>query len=982
MTNSTFAKLAARARLRPWHLALCVLFVGWVPALLVAYLSHTVVSRALEEKITGDAQTLVDSLSKYIDDNVVRTGETMDYYRTLPATAAVLQNAIAQAAATPSPSPSLSASSPSPSPRGSKPQVHSLPPLVRKESANASPAPTAPSVPNAQEWLSGIYYSQTRVDGMFLTDVEGCLLAAVPPVSEETLGEDFASEHWLDGAAKPGESFYVSPVYARPSDGRAVTSTVVAVRDRADKLLGFLGADTLVERMGRRLDTIDIARRRHATPQIIDQNGFPLFTDTLSASSLGRAPAPSELRAAARRGRTGSRQIGATLYTFSPIGKTGWTAVLEESATLAQGSVRDLRRQTFLLVGLLITGSTLAAWLVSFLYRRQLNAALAVEREQIFNEKILANMAIGIALIEPNSDRLLQANASFFSIVRTLGTLPAGLPITRARFGSLGVADVKALHRVLRTGMPFQATEQAVETRDGSTLFLTTELLRLQDSQARTLGVLCLLEDRTADVSMRQELIDANMAKDQFFAQLSHELRTPLSPVVTMVAELERLTGANGDGQHKDGQVTVEDDDEGDTPTQARRALEVIRRNVELEARLIDDLLDITRIRSGKLQLNLQPVDVHRVIELAVEITRQEIAEKGLRLELRLEAARHHALADPARLQQVFWNLIKNSVKFTPAGRQITIRTEDVSAPAPAPDPAEGNGASEPPERIERVGIEVSDEGIGIAPELLGRIFNAFDQGQTAITRKFGGLGLGLAISRAMVEAHGGTLAASSPGTDQGATFRVELDAVNVPAGLLSASANGSTSAGHETKVFVPAQPEILNPVPPAAAASSSPAAGATAPTSSADTTLPATPSAPAVAPRVLLVDDHIDTCTGMKLLLRRRGYDVTLAHTVAEALARAEEASFDLLISDLGLPDATGFDLMRQLRERGGPPGIALSGFGMESDLEKSAQAGFSEHLIKPVNFARLDAAMRQLLAAKPAAAAPDADGAATPSL
>ncbi len=961
--TSAFARLAARTRLRPWHLAFCVLVVGWVPALLVAYLSHTVLSRALEEKITSDAQTLVDSLSKYIDDNVVRTGETMDYYRTLPATMAVLQNAIAPPVATPV------------TPGQKLPPIPSLPPLTRREpavrpngttnGAAASHGASGPApVPGAQEWLSGIFYSQTRVDGMFLTDAEGRLLAAVPPPDEAALGSDYASTHWLAGAEKTEAGFFVSPIYARPSDGRAVTSTVVAIHDRSYNLLGFLGADTLVERMGRRLDTIDIARRRHATPQIIDQNGFPLFTDTLSASPLGRVGAPDPLREAAQGGQSGSRQIGATLYTFSPIGKTGWTAVLEESATLARQSVRDLHRQTFLLVGLLIAGSTLAAWLVSFLYRRQLNAALAVEREQIFNEKILANMAIGIALIEPNSDRLIQANASFFSIVRTLGTLPAGLPITKARFGTLGVADVKTLHRVLRTGMPYQAVEQPVETPDGTMLFLTTELLRLQDSQASTLGVLCLVEDRTADVSMRQELIDANMAKDQFFAQLSHELRTPLSPVVTMVAELERLTaagatapaGLNGhgasngsNGRHADGEP------EEDAPAQARRALEVIRRNVELEARLIDDLLDITRIRSGKLQLNLQPLDVHRVIELAVEITRQELEDKGIRLELELEAEHRFTLADPARLQQVFWNLIKNSVKFTPTGRRITIRTRDVAVEQP-PVIAPETASLENPEAGHRLCIEVTDEGIGIAPELLGRIFNAFDQGQTAITRRFGGLGLGLAISRAMVEAHGGTLTASSPGPDQGATFSVELDTVTVPEGFLEAAGSGS---GHETTVFVPA-PTVAVKQPSTASADASPAPGS-APVTTA-------------APRVLLVDDHIDTCTGMKLLLRRRGYDVTLAHSVSEALARAEEKTFDLLISDIGLPDASGFDLMRQLRARGGPPGIALSGFGMESDLEKSAQAGFSEHLIKPVNFARLDAAMRNLLTtAPPAETKPD---------
>ncbi|MBV9658541.1 MAG: response regulator [Verrucomicrobia bacterium] len=958
MKNSTFGKLVSRARLRPWHLALCVLLVGWVPALVVAYLSHTVVSRTLEERINGDAQTLVDSLSKYVEDNVVRTGETMDYFRTLPATATILQNAAAgngnvapteTGAVAPSATPATT-NAESSSRRNSRRRGGGGPLLTLPSGAHGNGNPAAPAsssqtpatpravpqtnapLPGPQEWLSGIYYSQSRIDGMFLTDAEGRLLAAVPPAGEDVNGRDFASDQWRLGAMRPGESFYVSPVYTRPTDGRLVTSTVVAIHDRTDdRLLGFLGADTLVERMGRRLDTIDITRRRFAMPQLIDQNGFPLFTETLTPSALGRAAAPTPLRAATRRGASGSLQIGATLYTFSPVGKTGWSAVLEESAALTQGPVRNLRAQTYLLVGLIVAGSTLAAWLVSLLYRRQLNAALAVEREQIFSEKILATMATGIALIESNGDRLLQANASFFTIVRSLGTLPPALPVTSARFGSLGIADVAALHRVQRTGTMFQAVEQPVTAPEGQTIFLTTELLRLQDSQARTLGVLCLVEDRTAEVTMRQELIDANTAKDQFFAQLSHELRTPLSPVVTMVAELERLA-------------------DGEAPADARRALEVIRRNVELEARLIDDLLDITRIRSGKLQLNRQVVCVHRVIELAVEITREELAAKQLRLDLQLEAKEHHTIADPARLQQVFWNLIKNSVKFTPAGRRIVIRTCNL----PVENGTSSANGKPPP--ASRLHIEVSDEGIGIAPENLDRIFHAFDQGQSAITRRFGGLGLGLAICRAMVEAHGGRLSAESAGENQGATFRVELM---------------STAA----ELQEPERRLLPNGVAPdgAAPAYHSPSdAAARAASNRADLEMPRLDSNRPPRPlastprRVLLVDDHLDTCLGMKLLLRRRGYEVTIAHTVAEALATAEGGKFDLLISDLGLPDATGFDLMQKLRDRpnGSPPGIALSGFGMESDLAKSAAAGFSEHLIKPVNFERLDAAMRRLLA------------------
>ena len=394
-----------------------------------------------------------------------------------------------------------------------------------------------------------------------------------------------------------------------------------------------------------------------------------------------------------------------------------------------------------------------------------------------------------------------------------------------------------------------------------------------------------------------------------------------------MVAELETVT---------------------DTLPAARQPLEIIRRNVELEARLIDDLLDVTRISRGKLQLNLQTVDVHRTLRLALEICQRDVDEKGLRVEMELGAPAHHVRADPARLQQIFWNLLKNAVKFTPRSKRIVVRSTNVAAATrpratqPAADfvrlpggvaisvpvkelrqentrPVKGPGDEPDPDFI---CVEVVDEGIGVEPQHLRRIFNAFDQGQSSTTQKFGGLGLGLAISKAMVDAHGGHLTVASEGTGKGATFNVELATVPAPA------------------------PEETAPVTPAAAPAG------------------AVPSTDGLGRSVLLVDDHLDTCLGMSRLLKRRGYKVAVAHSVTEALATADGEAFDLLISDIGLPDGTGFDLMSTLRERGGPPGIALSGYGMENDLEKSRDAGFSEHLIKPVTIDRLDDAIRKLLA------------------
>ena len=370
----------------------------------------------------------------------------------------------------------------------------------------------------------------------------------------------------------------------------------------------------------------------------------------------------------------------------------------------------------------------------------------------------------------------------------------------------------------------------------------------------------------------------ANKAKDQFLAVLSHELRTPLMPVLAMLTSLEV---------------------EHSAPDSVRSALEMIRRNVELEARLIDDLLDLTRISKGKLQLNLETVDAHVALKSALEICQAEASSKRLSVKLDLGARQHHICADSARIQQVFWNLLKNAVKFTPSAGAVTIRSRNSD---------EGPSAS--------MMVEITDTGIGIEPEVLPRIFQAFEQGERAITRQFGGLGLGLAICKALVERHGGHLAASSAGRGEGATFTVELPVVR-----------------------------------PGCAAPSG--------------------SAPLAAPepshrlaRLLVVDDHADTSRAMKRLLERLGYTVEVADSVGTALEALRRSSFDLLISDIGLPDGSGLDIMREARQLPRPiKAIALSGFGMEEDIRKSKEAGFVEHLTKPVNFRTLEASIQSLL-------------------
>jgi PAS domain S-box-containing protein len=381
----------------------------------------------------------------------------------------------------------------------------------------------------------------------------------------------------------------------------------------------------------------------------------------------------------------------------------------------------------------------------------------------------------------------------------------------------------------------------------------------------------------------------ANRAKDQFLATLSHELRTPLTPVLALVSGLE------GD----------------DRLSAVADRLAMIRRNVELEARLIDDLLDLTRIARGRLELQRGITDVAAVVEHAIEICCAEAVAAGrLRVVAELIAPEHRVWGDASRLMQIFWNLLRNAVKFTPDGGMISVRSWNAGG-------LPGGETGEP--SCELV-VEVTDTGMGIEPASLPNIFNAFEQGAETVDRKLGGLGLGLSISKAITELHGGRITALSQGYGRGATFRVHL-----PAGVWPAWARPSPpplAAG----VLVPAQVESSLPL------------------------------------RLLLVEDHRDTAEAMADLLRALGHEVRVAGSVAAGLAAATAAQesgtgIDLLISDLGLPDGTGMDLMRELAARYGLRGIALSGYGTEEDVRRSLAAGFSRHLTKPVNFQALEA-------------------------
>jgi signal transduction histidine kinase len=390
------------------------------------------------------------------------------------------------------------------------------------------------------------------------------------------------------------------------------------------------------------------------------------------------------------------------------------------------------------------------------------------------------------------------------------------------------------------------------------------------------------VEARTAALREARDVAErAGRAKDNFLAALSHELRTPLNPVLLLASEAAENPAF---------------------PETARAHFATIRQNIELEARLIDDLLDLTKITHGKMSVDINPVDLQAIVEDALTTVRAEMTQKQIALSLDWGNRRSRVAADPVRLQQVFWNLLKNAVKFTPRDGTISVAVKIDHG-------------------TDTVAVSVTDSGIGLSAAEIERIYDAFAQGDHATpggAHRFGGLGLGLTISKTLVELHGGRLVARSAGPGEGATFIVELpllagaEVVARPA----ASVNGSKA--------------------PFAAGQS--------------------------RHKVLLVEDHDPSRAALAILLKSRHYDVSLAGSVAAARSLIANERFDFLISDIGLPDGNGFELMREMKSTGDVRGIALTGYGMEEDMDRTRDAGFTVHLTKPILAESLDQALAQL--------------------
>lgn len=548
----------------------------------------------------------------------------------------------------------------------------------------------------------------------------------------------------------------------------------------------------------------------------------------------------------------------------------------------AAGRATNLRTAVFTAVVLL--NLIFLAWA----YRRirteitqRLAATIEGRRQKDLLAVTLASVGDGIILTDTNAKIVymnrVAESLTGWSVAEALNQ-PCGSVFRIINEESRTVVE-SPVEKVLRNGaIVGLANHTLLIRRDGSEIPIDDSGAPVREADGKVRGVVLVFRDFSEHKKAEHELRNAKemlersaRAKDQFLAILSHELRTPLTPVL---ATLNLWEAGN------------------DLPEDLRDDVVMMRRNVELEARLIDDLLDVTRIVQGKLTLNPELCDVHDMLQNAIQVYRSDFQAKRLETNLDLRATRHFVTADCARIQQVFWNVLKNAAKFTPEGGRIDIKSTNDS-----------DG---------RIVITISDTGIGMTPEVVARIFKPFTQGQEDTHRRYGGLGLGLTIARAFVEAHGGSIDAASEGHMRGSTFTIKM---------LAAHANGPV--------------ESLKPAMTAC---------------DSDRKL-----------RILLVEDHADSAMVIERFLSRMGHTVEVCPSVGSARTHLTDGKiFDLVFSDIGLPDGTGIDLIREIRQKHAWPAVALTGFGMNEDIARCREAGFDAHLTKPVSIQNLEGIIR----------------------
>jgi PAS domain S-box-containing protein len=450
-----------------------------------------------------------------------------------------------------------------------------------------------------------------------------------------------------------------------------------------------------------------------------------------------------------------------------------------------------------------------------------------------------------------------------------------------------------AFDRSVRTGTPFEAEFRMRRKSDGTYRWFVARALPVRDAatgEVRWFGTSTDVDDRRRLLEENERLLaservarsDAERAsrmKDEFLATLSHELRTPLSAILGWT---QILSGS------------------GNTQEEIAEGISVIQRNARVQAQIIDDLLEMSRVISGKIRLDVEEIEIGDVIEAAVATVRPAADAKRVAIETRLPHLRYPITGDANRLQQVFWNLLSNAVKFTPQDGKVEVRLE--AQPS-------------------HIAIHVSDTGEGIRPEFLPYVFDRFRQADPSTTRRHAGLGLGLAIVKQLVELHGGSVQASSAGPDQGSTFTVTLPLV----------------AAHQQ----PASADELHDGdrPPA---------------------LPLVDGSRIAGLRVLIVDDEADARDVARRMLEGCGAEVVTVPSARDALTALGERPFDVLVSDIGMPHEDGYSLIRKVREQWPDlPAVALTAYAGSDDRERTARSGYRMHIAKPAEAAQLIAAV-----------------------
>src|ERR1700738_4060711 len=411
--------------------------------------------------------------------------------------------------------------------------------------------------------------------------------------------------------------------------------------------------------------------------------------------------------------------------------------------------------------------------------------------------------------------------------------------------------------------------------KDGSTFEAEVVLTALRDKSGKLRGFSKVTRDVTEQVRTREmeaAKILAHKANNDFLAALSHELRTPLTPA---------LAAADYLADHAD-----------EMPSDLNEEVDTIQRNVQLQARLIEDLLDLTRAVRGKLELHFDRVDAHALVRDALGIAQADIISKKLKIATALDAKKNDIWADPVRIQQVFWNLINNAVKFTAPGGKIDIRTSN--------------------DAHNHFEFEITDNGIGIDAAKLDLLFKPFEQGGADLTRRFGGLGLGLAISKHLVDLHDGEISVHSRGRSCGATFKLKFA---VMAKKVGASGVASRLPHKRDKSL-----------------------------------------------RILLVEDHGDTRRTLARLLSHFGHQISVADSIRSALEILRSKTLDVVLSDIGLPDGSGYEVIAQAKRKQSVKGVALTGFGTDEDIRRGKEAGFDFHLTKPVDVHELRSILNQV--------------------